>query len=254
MNPSEPPAYVGDELPALLAGDCDRAQTLAVAAHLRTCPPCRDELVSVALATGTLRAAARAERDVLAPAGPVSPADVPADVPADGPADGPGATPDWLTSSVRSRQRLGGRRRLALAAASVIILAGAAAAAIGLSASGSPVVARATLHPLQAPASASADITVTSSSGGRLMVVRTSGLPAPGRQHFYEVWLLDPVTLKMMPMGTLPPSGQASYGVSASLMAGYSAVDISLQANNGNPAHPAVSVLRGSLAAGPPSA
>jgi hypothetical protein len=67
-------------------------------------------------------------------------------------------------------------------------------------------------------------------------------------------WLLDPVTLKMMPMGTLPPSGQASYGVSASLMAGYSAVDISLQANNGNPAHSAVSVLRGSLAAGPPSA
>jgi hypothetical protein len=118
----------------------------------------------------------------------------------------------------------------------------------------SPVVARATLHPLQAPASASADITVTSSSGGRLMVVRTYGLPTPGRQHFYEVWLLDPVTLKMMPMGTLLPSGQASYGVSASLMAGYSAVDISLQANNGDPAHSAVSVLRGSLAAGPPSA
>ena len=250
MNPSEPSAHIGDELPALLAGDCDREQTLAVAAHLRTCPPCRDELVSVALATGTLRAAARAERHVLAPAGPVSPADVSAD----GPADGPAATPDWLRSGLRSRQRLGGRRRLALAAASVIILAGAAAAAIGLSASGSPVVARATLHPLQAPASASADITVTSSSGSRLMVVRTSGLPAPGRQHFYEVWLLNPVTLKMMPMGTLPPSGQASYGVSASLMAGYSAVDISLQANNGNPAHSAVSVLRGSLAAGPPSA
>ncbi len=250
MNPSEPSAHVGDELPALLAGDCDRAQTLAVAAHLRTCPPCRDELVSVALATGTLRAAARAERDVLAPAGPVSPAVVPAD----GPADGPAATPDWLTSGLRSRRRLGGRRRLALAAASVIILAGAAAAAIGLSASGTPVVARAALHPLQAPASAGADITVTSSSGGRLMAVRTHGLPAPGRQHFYEVWLLDPVTLKMMPMGTLPPSGQASYGVSASLMAGYSAVDISLQANNGNPAHSAVSVLRGSLAAGPPSA
>ena len=89
MNPSEPSAHVGDELPALLAGDCDRAQTLAVAAHLRTCPPCRDELVSVALATGTLRAAARAERDVLAPAGPVSPAVVPAD----GPADGPGGHP-----------------------------------------------------------------------------------------------------------------------------------------------------------------
>lgn len=250
MNPSEPSAHVGDDLPALLAGDCDRAQMLAVAAHLRTCPLCRDELVSVALATGTLRAAARAERDVLAPAGPVSPADAPAG----GPGDGPAATPDWLASSLRSRQRFGGRRRLALAAASVIILAGAAAAAIGLSASGSPVVASATLHPLQAPASASADITVTSSSGGRLMVVRTYGLPAPGGQHFYEVWLLDPVTLKMMPMGTLPPSGQASYGLSASLMAGYSAVDISLQANNGNPAHSAVSVLRGSLAAGPPSA
>ncbi len=131
-----------------------------------------------------------------------------------------------------------------------MVVAGAVAAAIGLTGTGSPVVGRATLHPLDAPAAASGNITVTASSGGRLMVVRTHGLPAPGGQHFYEVWLLDPVTLKMLPMGALPPSGQASYGVATSLMAGYAAVDISLQADNGNPAHSAVSVLRGSLLTG----
>jgi Anti-sigma-K factor rskA len=232
MTMPEPPVHVAGELPALLAGECDRSETLAIAGHLRSCALCHDELVSVAVASGTLRAAARAER--------TRPGPVPVD------REPPEAdTPAWLTHP--SRRAPGGRRRFALAAAAVVVLAGAIGAAIGLSGAGSPVVGRAALHHLDAPAGASGNITVTASSSGRLMVVRTQGLPSPGAEHFYEVWLLDPVTLKMLPLGALPPSGQASYGVATSLMAGYSAIDISLQADNGNPAHSAVSVLRGSL-------
>jgi len=61
------------------------------------------------------------------------------------------------------------------------------------------------------------------------------------------VWLLDPATLKMLPMGVLSPSGHGEYSVSATIMNGYSAVDVSLQANNGNPAHSQTSVMRAYL-------
>jgi hypothetical protein len=74
--------------------------------------------------------------------------------------------------------------------------------------------------------------------------VHTENLAKPSGQHFYEVWMLNPSTQKMLPVGVLPPSGTGSYTMGASIMTGYSAVDISLQANNGNPAHSKTSVLR----------
>jgi hypothetical protein len=141
----------------------------------------------------------------------------------------------------------GTRRRLLALAAAVVVIAGAIAAGLGLSGSSPAVTNQAALRPLQAPAGASGAVTVTAASGARQVQVSTDGLPAPGQNHYYEVWLLDPTTLKMMPMGALAPSGHATFGVATGLMAGYSAVDISLQANNGNPAHSAVSVLRGTL-------
>ena len=255
--------------------------------NLRACPECREELVSTVVATGVLRAAARAEQTP-APQAPAQrpPAELPAPKPSLAPRTSPdprtssaqknssaqklpftpptssnttappdpetSETPEWLTrisrdSSRPHRRRPHHRRRLAAIAAGVVILAGAAAAALGLAGSGPAVLTRAALHPLQAPAGASGKVTVSAASGSRDVQISTVGLPAPGQGHYYEVWLLDPATLKMMPMGALPPSGQASFSVATGLTAGYSAVDISLQANNGNPAHSKVSVLRGSL-------
>jgi anti-sigma factor RsiW len=238
------PAHVADDLPALLAGEATRDETLAVAAHLRACPQCQEELVSIVVAAGTLRAAARAEQ-FPARAEIASPATSSSE---DSSTTAAPPAPEWLARIPR-RGPAGWstRRRLAALAAAVVIVAGAIAAGLGLSASSSPVVNRAALHPLQAPASASGAVTVTAAATARQVQVSTDGLPAPGQGHYYEVWLLDPATLKMMPMGALAPSGQASFGVAAGLMAGYSAVDISLQANNGNPVHSAVSVLRGAL-------
>ena len=262
MNGPEP-AHVADELPALLAGECGREQTLALAAHLRACPECRDELVSIVVATGVLRAAARAEqtpsdRAFAFPSAPLTsaePATSPESATSAEPATSsePAApeTPEWLTSITRRepghRRPPRHRRRLAAVAAAVVIAAGAVAAGLGLSGGGPAPVARAALHPLQAPAQASGQVTVTAAADARDVDISTAGLPAPGPGHYYEVWLLDPATLKMMPMGDLPPSGHARFSVAAGLTEGYSAVDISLQANNGNPAHSATSVLRGTL-------
>ena len=88
---------------------------------------------------------------------------------------------------------------------------------------------------------------VEAAGTSRTLVVHTIDLPAPGPAHFYEVWLLDPSTLKMLPMGVLGPAGTGEYAVAAPIMDGYSAVDVSLQANDGNPAHSKTSVLRAFL-------
>lgn len=83
----------------------------------------------------------------------------------------------------------------------------------------------------------------------RSLTVDTRNLPAPAPQSFYEVWLLDPATQKMLPMGVPSPSGRGEYAVSSAIMGGYSAVDVSLQANDGDPAHSQTSVLRAYLQA-----
>jgi hypothetical protein len=251
------PAHVADELPGLLAGECDREQTFTLAAHLRACPQCQEELVSVVVASGILRATARAEQAPSVPAPslavPPSPAISPSPLPSSSEStSSPGAgapdTPEWLTRATRPGPAgWGTRRRLAALAAAVVIVAGAVAAGLGLSSSSAPVTNRAALRALQAPAGAHGAVTVTAASGARQVQVSTAGLPAPGQGHYYEVWLLDPATLKMLPMGALAPSGHATFGVATGLMAGYSAVDVSLQANNGNPVHSATSVLRGTL-------
>jgi hypothetical protein len=61
------------------------------------------------------------------------------------------------------------------------------------------------------------------------------------------VWVFNPSSLKMLPMGILGPSGQGQYQIAAPIMSGYSAVDISLQTDNGNPVHSNTSVLRAYL-------
>src|SRR5262249_45661871 len=53
------PEHVFDELPGLLAGELDRSATGRVAAHLRTCDDCRQDLVLVVSAGAAMRSAVR---------------------------------------------------------------------------------------------------------------------------------------------------------------------------------------------------
>jgi hypothetical protein len=83
-------------------------------------------------------------------------------------------------------------------------------------------------------------------SGGVKLAV--DGLPRPPGSDFYEVWLFDPPTGRMLAVGVLPPDGKGSYSLAPGVDHGYSAVEISLEPDDGNPGHSKLSVLRGPLA------
>lgn len=136
-------------------------------------------------------------------------------------------------------------------AAAIVVVVGVT---VGVAASHrSPVrpapVASAALRPIEAPPSATGSVAVYATGSTRSLTVDARNLPAPSSQSYYEVWLLDPATQEMLPMGVLPPSGRGQYAVSSTIMAGYSAVDVSLQANDGDPAHSQTSVMRAHLQA-----
>jgi hypothetical protein len=238
--------HVGEELPGLLAGECDRATTFAVAAHLRACPDCTDELISIAVVTGTLRFAERAERTLNPPAVAV----LSSNLDRDDLGSGPDEISEKVATIVGNDRARKWRQRVTAAAAAVILVAAGALIGTQLNrthTAHAPVSVQARLQPVQAPPGAGGRIQVAATSQTRQLEVYTVGLPAAPPNHYYEVWVFDPATLKMLPMGILGPSGQGQYQIAAPIMAGYSAVDISLQTNDGNPAHSNVSVLRAYL-------
>ena len=96
---------------------------------------------------------------------------------------------------------------------------------------------------------ASGVVQMTGPTGRTDMTIRTTGLPQAASGHFYYAWLLDPVTNKMLPLGVVAADAASTFEVDSRLVDGYSAIDISLQADDGNPAHSPVSVLRATYAA-----
>ncbi|NNN03994.1 MAG: hypothetical protein HKL87_08375 [Acidimicrobiaceae bacterium] len=217
--------HPNDDLFSLLHGELDGPTTRAVAAHLRGCPECTDELIDVAVATGSLAALARSSADVnetdfraLSSVTPLRPLSPPARIPT----------------------------LLAVAAALLAVVA----LSVGLLHRGPTTpapVATAQLTSLDAPVGAAGRAIVVLSGQSDQMSVTTRGLAPTGPGQFYEVWLFQPTTQKMLPVGVLGPSGRGQYSVATSIMAHYSAIDISLQADNGNPRHSAVSALRGAV-------
>lgn len=224
--------HVADELVGLLTGELGPAEARAVATHLRTCPECTTALVEVAVAHWALTAAARAESELSVR--PVATAVL---------AGADAAPPQPPLRLPRSRTRA---LRLVAAAAVVVVAAGAA---LGVSLASrhhaAPVAAVATLHPLQAPADAAGDVVVHAVGDTLEMSLTTRHLPTPPADDFYEVWLYQPATGKMLPIGILAPTGTGSYGISVPVMAQFDAIDVSLQRDDGDPAHSDHSVLRG---------
>jgi anti-sigma factor RsiW len=227
--------HYDEELFAFLSGELGHAQMHDVAVHLRECNECSGELISVAVAVGALRSAHRVENSLRASTIEV---------------ESPVST-IFDASSEQPPLRLSTRRpttlvRWAAAAVLIVGLVTGISFAFGRSPI-SPVSATAVLHHLDSPLSARGEATVRTSHDTQLMDVETSGLPGAPANHYYEVWLLQPVTNKMLPVGLLSPSGRGSYAVASAVMSQYSSVDISLQDNDGNPAHSKVSVLRGKV-------
>ena len=220
------------DLMALLRGELSNAHVTEVAVHLDHCEECLQDLaetaVGHALMTGTSRTLRR-------PA-PLQLRDVPPLVPP--------------TSSPRGRAWL---RPLGLVAAAAALVAGTALVTQWTdrpTAPRTPVAAperSADLKPVDGNGSGRV-LMAQDSHDGVQMTVETRDLPQTGRGQFYEAWLFNPKTQKMLALGVVGPSGKASFKVPDSLVGRYQVVDVSLERDDGDPGHSVTSVLRAKYA------
>jgi hypothetical protein len=253
--------HVFDELPRLLSGDADRAAVAAVAAHLRECADCNDELISAVAAHAALMSSARyapelandaEQRQTLAPAAAEPLPDMSlvfAEIRRElaeaehSPAPSPEPTP------LLSRTRPKARRRRTVQYGLV-----AAAVSVGLVGGGVYVADRATSHNPSARAVALDAYGIgTSAAGAKLiggdeMVIDASSLPALASGQYYEVWLTNGARTAMAPVGQLDADGMGTFTVQNAEMTGYAAIEVSVQATHGVGSYSGVSVLRGSYA------
>ena len=212
------------ELPALVAGRLDLTGIRHLRAHLRACGTCRQELVEIVGGAAALELARGMEEppDELPPLVIESPR--------------PSATP------ARGAARPSRRR--------VAVIGGLAAAAVAAVLVVSLVVFRrsspSTVAVAFAPLAASGDggtVSMTTAGPERTMTV-DARLQAAADGSFYEVWLLDEASGRMLSVGVLPAEGKASFSLPADLVARYDAVDVSVEPDDGVAAHSADSVLR----------
>jgi hypothetical protein len=239
-----------DELPLLLTGELGGSRLRLVVAHLRECADCRAALVEAAAAHAALTATRRTLTEPAARPGPPAATAAPVD-------------DTDLPPLRRADGRRTARRRIlagGVAAAVVLGLGLGGAAVTGHWPGGAdtrrPVATRAAdLEPVSTPTTgpavpgASGVVQMTGPAGRTDMTIRTSGLPQAASGHFYYAWLLDPATNKMLPLGVVAADAASRFEVDSRLVDRYSAIDISLQADDGNPAHSPVSVLRATYAA-----
>jgi hypothetical protein len=209
--------HVVDDLPALLSGELDRAGLTRVVKHLDACDVCRRDLVDISAANAALRAVA-----------PVL------------------TVESNLVVPTRVRPVARRRRQLLVGlAAAVVVLAGVVSVPLSLRHhhGGVRTVDLVAVGP---SSSAGGTVSMTPTKTVQDMLVNTVDLAAPPSGSFYEVWLFNPATGKMLPVGVLSVTGASHYQLADDLVASYTKVDVSLQQDNGNPAHSNTSVLRAS--------
>jgi Anti-sigma-K factor rskA len=220
------------DLFALLRGELPNVEATSAGAHLDDCADCRRELAELAVGNALLSRAARTLEGA-----------------------GPAAAPTSSLPPLRQPAAHRTRRRvpdLAVAAAAVVV--GAALGVAGATALDEPsaedaptqaAYASVSLSPVEGSAAGEARMVEESGQQTR-MVIEVSGLHRAGNGRFYYAWLLDPETDKMLPLGQLDPNGTASFSLDDALVESYSAIDVSLEDDDGDPGHSVTSVLRGS--------
>ncbi len=223
---------IAGDLPALLRGELSRARLAEVVDHLESCAACRLALVAAAEGHSAVTAAVRTLRQEPAtwPVPPVGSERAGAD-------ELPPLAPP-------RRRRPRWQQGLAAAVAAVAVVA---VILVGLDRGAGPErpavpVQTARLAPVTGDGSG--QVTMRTPGGSTYMTIRTTGLGPAGPGHFYYAWLLDPGTNKMLPLGQVGADGSATFEVDSKLVGSYHAVDVSLQADNGNPGHSDTSVLR----------
>ncbi len=212
-------------------------------AHLASCSRCQSDL-------DQLKAVVHASRQVTPEDSPVQPgphvwARIAAELELG--SSGPDSAPPPVPPELAKRRRV---VPLAVAAALVGILAGVLGTVVvkdhRSSVAAGNVVAETRLAPLDAP-QASGTATVRDATSGRTLSVTVHGLVAPA-DAFYQVWLADRQTQKMVAVGILDSADQGTFDVPPGMdLAQFPVVDVSLEPMDGNPAHSSVSVVRGTL-------
>lgn len=145
---------------------------------------------------------------------------------------------------IRSRRRVA--PWIALAASVGVVIGGIVGASLMRSAP-PEIVASVPLEPL-ADYSTTGTATVEVVEGTEVIAVDVTGLPAT--DGYFEVWLLAPDASSMIALGTLGPSESAVLPLPAGVsLADYPIVDISAEPYDGDPAHSADSIVRGTLPA-----
>lgn len=139
-------------------------------------------------------------------------------------------------------------RRLTLAAAAVVIAVASLSLGLALgndeAVTPTTVLAQAVLRPLDDDLAGSARW--VNSAAGTVLQVEVSG--APLQQGYLEVWLLDPDSLRMVPLGALEEGVPATLTVPAGIrVSDYPTVDVSAEPLDNDPTHSGVSLARGEL-------
>ncbi|MGY1723950.1 anti-sigma factor domain-containing protein [Blastococcus sp. SYSU DS0533] len=223
------------------------------AAHLGSCAECRAEVASLQRAVDAVAVPELAE-----PGPPVAPpASVWAGIAAATgvqatpgahaqPAEAPAAPPPVATGGQVLPLRRS-RRPVLLAAAAAITGAVVGAGAVALlQGEGSPQpVTTVALEPLDGePASGRAEVVVRP-DGSRALEV---DLDAPAVEDaYYEIWLIEPGIVDMVPLGVLRPGTQTFELPTGLDLAAYPIVDVSVEPLDGDPTHSGVSVARGQI-------
>lgn len=108
-------------------------------------------------------------------------------------------------------------------------------------------VAQAELQPVDATDPATGSVQVLQRGDQEVVVVQARGLPLS--KGYYEAWLFNPDDPeKMQSLGALADGDTTTFVLPAGFdLSTFSAVDISAETFDGDPAHSATSVLRGAL-------
>jgi hypothetical protein len=235
-----------DELPGLLFGELNRAEVMEVSDHLAGCDGCRRELAVLAATSASLRATAHQAQAVDSPERAVPDS---ATLPHRGAESGTGSLEAAPAAAAPDAGRSGWRRRGPLVGL---------AAALALAVVTAVVLWTGPLRPDRSGGTvplagvgalaASGQASMAGDDRERRMTVTADDLPALRSGQYYEVWLLDPVAGTVFPVGVLPPDGEARFTLPASVVGRYQVIDVSLEADDGDPTHSRRSLLRGRYA------
>ncbi|RBY94907.1 ABC transporter substrate-binding protein [Blastococcus sp. TBT05-19] len=213
------------------------------ALHLAACDRCRGEVTSLRRAVDAVAVPELAE-----PGPAVEPP--PSVWAAIAAATGTTVAPDSLTPEPVGAQVLpfrSRRRGLVLVAAAAVAGAvlGAGVTAVLRGGDATESVTAVALDPLNDEQASGRAEVVVREDGSRALQV---DLEAPALDgEYYELWLIEPQVVDMVPLGVLRP-GTQTFELPAGLDLGeYPVVDVSVEPIDGDPTHSGVSVARGQL-------